>query len=142
MKTRIINLTFLLKLDKISYALKNKFMKEIDFTPVVQCVATIIMCWFALYCQSVYPHSNAVPLISLCVGVVMASSLSSIDSRPGNEHTSLIVFGLFILAWIIVPLVALNYFEGDKAVERRMWWDIYAILFTPFIGLSYGRKYA
>ena len=43
MKTRIINLTFLLKLDKISYTLKNKFMKEIDFTPVVQCVATIIM---------------------------------------------------------------------------------------------------
>ena len=117
-------------------------MKIVDFTPVAQCIAAIAMCCFALYLQSVYPHSNVIPFISLGIGVLVGSALSCIDSRPGKEYTTIIVIGLFVLAWILVPLVVFNYFEGDKATERRMWFNIYGLLFAPFIGFCYDCKYA
>jgi len=141
MKTRIITLTFLLKSYKhIILSLTKTNMKQIDFIPVVQCVATIICCCTLLYYQSVYPHSNVILLIAICVGAFSAAFLSSTDLRPGNEYTIPIVIGLFVLSWIITPLTFLSHFEGDKSAERMMWFDIYATQFVPFLGVCYERR--
>ena len=117
-------------------------MKKIDLIPVYQCIACVVLCCVALSIQSVYPHSNIISFVAALGGLLFASLLSYSGSRRGAEYSIAIMLGIFVLSWIIVPIVFIGYFEGDKIIERRMWADIYSLLFIPFMGVCYEHKYA
>jgi hypothetical protein len=116
-------------------------MKKIDLSPICQCLAAIVLCCVSLSIQSIYPYSNEIPFVAAILGVSLGYALSFLGERRGAEYSITIVIGMFVLAWIIVPLVYTSSFV-DEITRRRMWIDIFALLFIPFIGTCYERDYA
>jgi hypothetical protein len=117
-------------------------MKQIDFTPIIQSAVAIALCCIALSVQIVYPHSNVIPFAAALLGLLLCSELSNSGSRRGAEYSVGIMLGMFVLAWIIVPIAYLDSFSDDIIARRKMWIDIYSLLFVPFIGACYERSYA
>ena len=125
------------------YKQKNKYlMKQIDLAPIFQSAAAIALCCIALSVQIVYPHSNIIPFVAAFLGLFLCSELSNSGSRRGAEYSVGIMLGMFVLAWIIVPIIYIDSFGDDVIARRKMWIDIFSLLFVPFIGACYERSYA
>ena len=127
----------------MSYKQKKQIhMKQIDLAPIFQSAAAIVLCCIALSVQIVYPHSNVIPFVAALLGLFLCSELSNSGSRRGAEYSVGIMLGMFVLAWIIVPIVYIDSFSGDVIARRKMWIDIFSLLFVPFIGACYEHRYA
>jgi len=117
-------------------------MKKIDLSPICQCLAAIVLCCVSLSIQSIYPYSNEIPFVAAILGVSIGYALSFLGERRNAEYSITIVIGMFVLAWIIVPIVYIDSFSGDVIARRKMWIDIFSLLFVPFIGACYEHRYA